>query len=359
MPSIGLRIKQARIRRGLSQRALAEQAGVSAMAISKYENQQNTPASDTLIRLADVLDYGLDYFLRPARVHEITPAYRKKSALGKREENRVIEEIRDWLERYIEAEALSPAGDQPRFEYPDGFPRTVRSFDEVEEAAIDLRHAWDVGLDPIEDLTSLLEDAGIKVGVIDASEGFDACAFEATLDGDVPVIVTREGLPGDRQRFNLAHELGHLMLRIEEDPDARFMEERACHRFAGAFIAPRPTILDDLGEQRTHLNGTELHMLKHKYGLSMQALIHRAHDLDVISDHYARTLWKIFRQRGWKQIEPGEPVSPEKPSRFRLLVQQALAEDIISRKRAMELYKGDLETPAEREAFGAGELQQA
>lgn len=325
------------------------------MAISKYERELNTPASDTLIRIADALGYGLDLFLRPVRVGEITPAYRKKSALRKREQNRIVEDIRDWLERYIEAEALSPAGDQLRFQYPDVFPRTVRSFDDVEKAAIDLRHEWDIGLDPLEDLTSRLEGAGVKVGIVDAPEAFDACTFEAEVNGRVPVIVTREGLPGDRQRFSLAHELGHLMLDVVEDE--QFTEERACNRFAGAFIAPRPAFIDDLGKRRKNLGWTELHMLKHKYGLSMQALIYRARDLDVISDSHARFLWKEFHRLGWKRAEPGHPFPPEKPARFRLLVQQALAENVISRKRAAELYKGQLETPAEREAFGEGDLQ--
>jgi Zn-dependent peptidase ImmA (M78 family) len=32
-----------------------------------------------------------------------------------------------------------------------------------------------------------------------------------------PVIVTKANLPGDRQRFNLGHELGHLVLEVGGD----------------------------------------------------------------------------------------------------------------------------------------------
>ena len=168
----------------------------------------------------------------------------------------------------------------------------------------------------------------------------------------------REGLPGDRQRFTLAHELGHLVLDFQENEgEERWDEERACHRFAGAFLAPAPKVLIDLGERRTGFSWAELHMLKHKYGMSMQAVVHRAQDLGVISDAYATLLYKEFSKMGWRKVEPGDPVAQERPSRFRRLVLQALAEDFIGRSRASQLYKGELETPVERAAFGEGEFE--
>lgn len=358
---IGLRIKQARRRRGLSLRALGDAAGVSHTTISKYEKGQSSPDSATLIAISRALDTGLDFFLRPARVGDISPAYRKLSRLTQTKLGQVEEAVRDWLERYLEAERLSPSAGDFRFESPEGFPRTVRSFDGVERAALDLREAWDIGLDPIEDLTALMEDKGVRVGLVDdVPDGFDACAFTADVNGGVPVVAMREGLPGDRQRFTLAHELGHLVLAFEEDgAEERWGEERACHRFAGAFLAPAPTLLRDLGEHRTNFTGAELHMLKHKYGMSMQALVHRAHDLGVISDAFAARVYREFSKQGWRKAEPGEPVAEERPSRFRRLVLQALAEDVIGRPRAAQLYKGELETASEREAFGEGELEAA
>src|SRR5690606_33974806 len=244
----------------------------SHTTLSKYERGDSNPDSGTLIRIAQALDFDLSFFLRPTLVGDIQPAYRKKDGLKKKEEQRIIEDIRDWLERYLETEKIW--GEEPHFSNPKGFPRKVRSFDEVEEAAVALRKAWEIGLDPVDDLTGHLEDKGIRVGVLPADDAFDACAFKAEVDGGVPVIVTNQTGPGDRQRFNLAHELGHLMLDVVEDKAERFTEERACHRFAGAFLAPRPTITDDLGEHRKHLSPVELFVLKRRYGLSMSALIH-------------------------------------------------------------------------------------
>lgn len=81
----------------------------------------------------------------------------------------------------------------------------------------------------------ILEDRGIKVGVIDLAggEGFDACTFFAEDDGRAPVVV-RSNLTGDRQRFSIAHELGHFMI----EPGGGLDAERAAHRFAGAFLVP-------------------------------------------------------------------------------------------------------------------------
>lgn len=354
--SIGLRIKQARLRRGLALRALAEQLGtVSHTTLAKYERGASTPDSGTLIRIAKALGFGLDFFLRPTVVGEIEPAYRKKEGLSRREERRIVEVIRDWLERYLEAEKIR--GEEPHFSFPEGFPRSVCSFGDVEKAAIDLRKAWEIGLDPLDDLTGHLEDKGIRIGVIAADDAFDACAFRAEVNGGIPVIVTNEGGPGDRQRFNLAHELGHLMLRVEAGSEEKFDEERACHRFAGAFIAPLPLVVEDLGEHRKRLDLVELLMLKRRYGLSMSALIHRAHDLDIISLAEKTRLYEEMEQRGWKTREPDHPVATEVPTRFRLLVRQALGENLIGERRARELYKeGPLATEEERRALGAGEV---
>ena len=353
MSTIGLRIQQARRRRGLSLRDLAGAgAGVSATTLSKYERGESAPDSAALLRISKALGYGLDFFLRPVRVGEIQPAYRKGDGLSKKGERQVVEEVRDWLERYLEAERVW-GGAHP-FRRTEGCPYPVRSFDDVEDAAVRLRQSWEIGLDPVEDLTGHLEDNGVRVGRVAAPADFDACAFWADADGAVPVVATNRDRPGDRQRYNLAHELGHLVLAVEGDRAAGFTEEKACHRFAGAFLAPRPTLVADLGEHRKRLSPNELLILKQKYGLSMNALVYRARDLGVISEAEKGRLFDAFEAAGWRTEEPGEPVEAEEPTRLRLLVLQALAEGLIGRRRAEELYKGGpLTTSRERAALGA------
>ena len=205
--------------------------------------------------------------------------------------------------------------------------------EDVEQAAQDLREMWKVGVGPIENLTELLEDHQIIVGQIDAPEGFDGCSFLAEIDRDVPVIVTRRGMPGDRQRFSLAHELGHLMLSPEKNLNA----ERVAHRFAGAFLVPADALKRYLDVRRRRISLAELHLLKHYFGVSMQALVRRAFDLDIISKVHYIGLMKKFRSQGWHREEPGEPVQEEKALRSELLAQRATMEGLITPHRAAEL----------------------
>jgi Zn-dependent peptidase ImmA (M78 family)/DNA-binding XRE family transcriptional regulator len=338
--TIGERIKQARHIRGLNQRELARSASVSAQAISKYERDQDVPSSGVLISLSNALGVGIEFFVRPKRVVKITPNYRKHCALPRKSETAILAKILDWLEKYLEIESiLSTDEDEFKFKYPEGFPRMVSSMAEVEQAAVDLREAWDLGIDSIENMTSLLEDRGIKVGVIDADNNFDACTFDAEGDGRSVIIVTKSDMPGDRQRFCLAHELGHLMLELENDLDS----EKAAHRFSGAFLVPEEAAQFELRTGRRNLSDYELHMLKDKYGLSMQAWIYRAKDLGILPEEKAIALFKKFRAKGWHLKEPGEPYPPERPMRFERLVVGAISEGIISEKRASELLGKPLE----------------
>jgi len=322
--TIGQRIKQARKANNMSLRNLAEKAEISAMAISKYERDLDTPSSGVLLRLAQALAVSIDFLFRPQTISVQLQAYRKHAALGVKEQEAIQMRIQEWLERYLEVESFFPNEGQAV-----SLPvHTIQSIDQVEDVALQLRENWNLGLDPIENLTQLLEDRGIKVGMVSGFEHFDASTFIA--DG-IPIIVSKADLPGDRQRFNLGHELGHLML------DKGCDSEDICHRFVGAFLVPAQVARFELGSRRSTLDMNELYLLKHKYGLSMQAWIFRARDLGIISESAAARLFQRFRANGWHRNEPGEALPSERPLRMERLIYRALAEDLISRSRAQEL----------------------
>ncbi|HEY2738899.1 MAG TPA: XRE family transcriptional regulator [Thermoanaerobaculia bacterium] len=331
--SIGARIQQARKIRGFSLRDVGEQANLSAQAISKYERGLDIPGSASLLRLSRALDLPVEFFVRPQRVLAIEPDYRKRSTLPKKQEEALQARILGWLDRYLEIEEIR-FRDSGEPAFPAGFPKSVETLEAVEQAALALRDAWQLGRDPIESLTELLEDKGIRVGLVEAEQRFDACTFRAEVDGRfLPVIVARQDLPGDRQRFSLAHELGHLML----EPSGKLGAEQAANRFAASFLVPASAARFELGDHRRSLDLYELHLLKHKYGLSMQGWLYRARDLGILDESRAASLFRWFRSEGWHRTEPGDPYPPEKPTRFEKLVMQALAEDLISETRAAEI----------------------
>jgi Zn-dependent peptidase ImmA (M78 family)/DNA-binding XRE family transcriptional regulator len=328
--AIGERLKMSRRMSGLSQRELAEKTGVSATAISKYERGIITPGSGVLLKLCDILGIKPEYLLRPDdyAVKLRAPSFRKFN-MTKKEEDSIIEIIRDWLERYLEVEQL--AGSSLKFRIDPAYPITVSSYDEIEEIASNFRREWNLGSDPIENLTALFEDKGIKVGSVPGPESFEALTF--WYDDGTPVIAVRQDRPGDRQRFSLAHELGHLLLKAADHLDP----EQVANRFAGAFLVPWEVVAFELGARRKKIGLFELHLLKHKYGLSMQAWIYRARDCGIITNNKLKRIFDMFTQNEWREREPGDQIKSEAPERMERLVIRLYAERSISKSRASEL----------------------
>jgi Zn-dependent peptidase ImmA (M78 family) len=144
-----------------------------------------------------------------------------------------------------------------------------------------------------------------------------------------------QGWPGDRQRFTLAHELGHLVIKDRLAKDLG--DEIAANRFAGAFLVPASEVIKELGNRRSRLEPVELCVLKSAYGLSMQGWLHRAVDLGVLSKSAYASMCKLFAMRGWRKQEPGDQYPAEKPKLFMQLVFHAYAEELIGESKAAEL----------------------
>ncbi|WP_370305487.1 helix-turn-helix domain-containing protein [Sinimarinibacterium flocculans] len=331
---LGQRLQQARNAAGLSLRDLADKAGVTAMAISKYERDQMKPSSDVLLRLAKALNVRVDYFFRSAQVELTQPDFRKHPKLAKKEEERIIADVREQLERWLELESVLPASWPKAFNPPARLPARVGRLDDIESIAECVREHWDLGANPLRDVVEEFELEGIKVIIsrLSTDNHFDGLVAMANSN---PVIVVAEEWPGDRQRFTLAHELGHLILKDRLDP--ALDEEKACNRFAGAFLVPKKEALRALGESRSWLEPQELFLLKQEWGLSMNGWLHRAQDLRIINSTVAGKLWGLFRARGWRDKEPDPQYPKETAHRFEQLVFRALAEDLIGESRAAEL----------------------
>ena len=330
--SIGERIKKARINAGLSQEALGKRLGISKMAISKYETGGVIPKSGALIALAKALEVKVEYFFRSSSLILSKPVYRAKKALAAKDETKILGKTADWLERYLTVEEIT--GSEKPLTLPDRETCRVSSLDQIEDIAVRVREEWKLGLDPIENLMDVLEQHGIKVGTIAAPVKFDALTMQ--YNEERPLIIVNQTFSGDRQRLSLAHELGHLILKLDEGID----EEVAAYRFAGAFLVPKPMAIMELGPKRKMLDLRELYVLKHKYGMSMGAWIYRAKDLNIITEAAANRHWIEMRTHDFHKLEPGRQIEPEIPTHLELLLLRALSEQKISHSRFDEL-KGD------------------
>ena len=140
---------------------------------------------------------------------------------------------------------------------------------------------------------------------------------------------------GERQRFTIAHERGHIVLDVSRGLDA----ERVVHRFAGAFLMPAEALRLEVGKRRSALAIGELLAVKRVFGGSIQALTHRCRDLDIIGAVTYRALFNEFGRLGWRSppYEEYGAMAGEFPSRFGRLCLRALAEGAISESKAAEL----------------------
>jgi Zn-dependent peptidase ImmA (M78 family)/DNA-binding XRE family transcriptional regulator len=336
---LGSRIKQGRVAAGLSLRDVGEAVGLRAMAISKYERDVIKPSSETLLRLAKAFGVRTEYFFRQPIVELTEVDFRKHKKLSSQDEARAVEDVRERLERWIDLESIIPASWPKAFALPKKLPAKVESYDAVEAVADQVRAAWKLGTGPIGNLIDKMEEEGIKVILTphDCGKKFDGLVAKA--NGHT-VIVVGQDWPGDRQRFTLAHELGHLVLHARIAP--ALDEERACHRFASAFLVPKDEALRLLGASRSWLEPQELNMLKHEWGLSMNGWVYRAQDLGILTKAVAKRHWDFFAKqkeggKSWREKEPGKAYPKECPRRFAQLVYRALAEDLIGESKAAEL----------------------
>lgn len=337
---IGNRLKRARETLGLSLRELeaAIQGQVSAQAIGKYERDEMMPGSTVLLALAGALHVSPQYLLSERDIRLAGVDFRKAPHAGAKEERAVEAAVLGQVERYLELEELLPGVEQ-HWDAPADGAFAISRVEDAEQAADALRRLWQLGVDPIPSLAELLEDKGVKVIAMKLPENVAGSKAFVQRPGrqDVPVIVVNQGHNGEWQRFTLAHELAHLVLRFSGLSDAE--QEKAADRFAGAFLMPGETVERLLGAHRTSISLGELAELKTIFKVSIASLVVRCAQLGILAKAAHGRLWGQIRSLGWNGPASTEPnaLPAEVPQRMERLCLRAVAEEAISEARAAEL----------------------
>lgn len=336
---IGERLAQLRLARNLTLDALSVRMGglVTKQALSKYEQNQAQPSPLVLTRLSAALGVKANYFLSPSQIQVKFVAYRKATSLPEREKARVKSVVTQCLEDRIRVQTLIG---QIKTDLPWN-RLEISSLDDTEKQASRMRDLWELGTGPIRDVIGTFEEHQLCVLSIDADEKFDGLsALGSDSSGNVlaGAIVSRQGIPGERQRLNLTHELGHLVLKIPSSLD----EEDAAFRFGSAFLVPAERLIKEVGTKRSYIHISELLILKKQFGISLQALLRRMLELGIINDSYYRR-WCIFiRKSRWKKHEP-EEIEREKPQWFNRTLFRLVGEGAITRDEAERMLGPGLE----------------
>lgn len=296
----------AREMRGLTQAEVAKRAGIAQATLSKYENGTIEVSEDHLAKLAAALGFPPSFFRQQDRAFgSMCFSHRKRQSLQVRQLKQIhakfnvnLLQIRRMLQSVeIDNSLTFPAMPLDEYETP-------------EEVARALRAAWRMAPGPVRNLTAIIESSGGIIFMLPLeTDKFDALSLWAPKMP--PVLFVNEKFPGDRLRFNLAHEVGHLIMHAVPSPN----QEEEADRFASEFLMPA----DEIRPYLSRLTFDRLATLKSYWKVSMQALIRRAYTLGMISERQQRTFFMNMSAKGWRKKEPVE-IPLEKPSIVRSVV---------------------------------------
>lgn len=311
MPNVNsFMLALAREARGHSQTSLAKAVGTTQSTISKYEAGASNVSDEHLASLCRVLRFDRSFFEQQDLAVGLGGdfLYRKKARLSAKARQRIEAEANV---RKLQVSRLMRGAS---FVDPLMFP-TVPLEDvnyKPEQAARETRAALRLRSGPIPNLTRVIEGAGAIVFTLEfGTHNIDGTNMR--LAGLPPLLFLNRNVPGERHRFNLAHELGHAVMHFSTaligDP------EDQANAFAQELLMPRKEVRSDL--HNLDLKGAL--RLKKFWGVSMQAVIKRAYDLRVISESKYRRLFTQLGSQGMRTQEP-EPLAFEEPETFDRLV---------------------------------------
>jgi Zn-dependent peptidase ImmA (M78 family)/transcriptional regulator with XRE-family HTH domain len=314
-----LMITIARDSRGLLQQDLASRLGISQGMMSKIESQEALLNEGLLRKLAKTLNYREKFFFHKGEYQPTFLNYRRRQKVSSKILTPIdasINVLRISVETVLQSLGLNS--------FPAIFGKGPIS--EPRQAARDLRRIWKIPSGPIRSIVSEIESHGIIVLKFDfKTERVDSRTI-LTRD-NIPIIVCNASLLGDRQRFSIAYELGHIALHAFRPSLSQTDIGHEANLFASEFLMPEAQIKEDLN---TDVNIARLGELKLKWRVSMQALLYRANDLGIISDNQKKYLVAQFNKLGIRRREPKEfDISPEEnESIFKLFEQYVKNRDI-------------------------------
>lgn len=286
------RLELARKRRGLTMKDLAARCEVSTRTLSAWETGAAEPRPDARAQLAAVLELPPSFFTRddPAELVAENVSFRALSAMTARERDQALAagvmafELDAWLtDRFTGPEV-------DVLDLPDTTP---------EVAAEQVRAAWSLGDAPVSKVIPLLESRGIRVySLVNGTRRLDAYA---TWHDHVPFTFLNTDKSAERGRFDLCHELGHVVMHkgVQTVRDRRY--EHGADRFAGAFLMPASGVYARSG-RRTSLD--DVMTEKRYWGVPAMAYVYRIHELRLLSDWHYRSYCIELTKLGYRADEP-------------------------------------------------------
>ncbi|MBI4945303.1 MAG: XRE family transcriptional regulator [Bacteroidetes bacterium] len=298
--------------RGLSQTDLSGRLNTTQGFISRVETDMKSMSKDTLERLSKILKYPIDFFYQEGEAFlPMSLNFRKRDHVNAK----VLMPFEAQCNLYrLNIEMLSQKLKFPALNIPD---LDVKKIGSEEQVAKQLRKFWKIPKGQIENFTELLEANGIII--ISFDFGTERIDSRTILTKDKhPIIVVNKNHLADRQRFSLAHELGHLVMHSHTLPSHDRDISHEANMFAAGFLLPESEVRKDFEKGITIALLAEL---KKKWKVSMIALLYRAFDLGFFTENQKKYMLAQFNQMNIRRREPIELDFPkEKPHLLRDLI---------------------------------------
>lgn len=336
------RITEARNARGYSATELADMLGVTRQTVYRYEQGLSVPISQIQDKLSKKLDFPLSFFYNyyDPDMPMGTTFFRSMRTAESRK--RTMVDIRcNWAGRIYGL--LMNYLNLPEFNIPktDLILRSGEpTDDDIELCASSLRECWRVPSGPINNLINRSEYNGIMVFKADIrNEKVDAC--HKMIAGKPVVFVCRDKSSACRNRFSLAHEIGHMMMHgyisQEELADKRVLDriENEANKFASALLLPRDDLINDV----CSTNLDFLFMLKRKWRVSLAAIVYRCYDIGIFTDSQNLQLQKQISMNRWRKKEPlDDEISDEQPQSFKSAISLLFENNILSKRQFIDTF---------------------
>lgn len=308
----------AREYRALTQKALAEAAGIKQPQIAMIEGGVDGAASvETIASISRALDFPVEFFYQnePRLGFGSSSVYYRRMSSITASDRKAISSItniaRIGLKRLLEAVDIDADLPLPQINLDDDGQSPSK-------AASIVRGAWRLPDGPIQNLTNLVERAGVVV--IECDFGIRGISGTGMRLADMPPLVfINSALAPDRYRFTLAHELAHLVLH---DVPRETMEDEA-DEFAAELLMQRADFKANLTQFGRKPALRDLIQIKPYWKVSIAAMIMRAGQLGVLSETEKRSLYIQMSNLKMRLEEP-QPFSKEQPKLYANVVKAAL-----------------------------------
>jgi len=311
-------LRLARLAAGMSLVEVGAAIGVTRQYAHRLEND-SVPSPEQLAELAKLLKVSENFFLgvrkRPIEADQCH--FRSLRSSTQTIKKMVMAQVEMFEGSFISL--LKKEVDFPEIKITDIGDSDISSVSAIEILAEKFRRQLDLGLGPISNMVTLAESIGCLVlNLADADQRVDAFSI---FNGR-PLIVRNTAKQSPcRSRFDIAHEIGHLVMHQGIETGCRKTEDQA-NNFASALLMPRTSFSAEFPRMRgRNFNWEALENMKVRWGVSLKAIIYRANKLGLITAEKAKSGFTYLARSGQTKIENGdERLTPEQPK----LIQRAI-----------------------------------